>query len=477
MNGLPLLLLASTVGMDFGWQPAVDNPNMLEYIIQLSPEEVQLLNSGKEELFSGIPQELKGRIDRVVIRMGREKLPQEPSLEKLRTMAAVGGNPSILNAGGSAAGTSLGAPPTLGNAPPLGAQGGLATIDPPRTLPSFGSGSPAPAPPITYSGNYDALASGAFEDLLRRGTMPPNTLAPSNSTSIVERMSDNGGIPAVPVNQTGAGGAGSTLPTDPRSSFAGGGFSGGNAPTTPPSNSNIFPREGAGTGFVGASGANTPAAANNPILPAGNGQGTTLPAGGWGSTAANPPRGTNTGAPVGFNNNSVAGNSLGNNPSLLAQGNGGNFGNPPVTMASNQGNFGGAPANYPPTGSNMGTGNLGNGNTGGFVASGNGGNSGRLPSGGGSNFSTSPTLVASSNPSGSLGASSSFEDEDVSPSEKTEAGDETETSISASNWEKVLQILFILSVVLNFYLGVHLHKLLLRYRTLLSSVRASATVA
>ena len=62
MNGLPLLLLASTVGMDFGWQPAVDNPNMLEYIIQLSPEEVQLLNSGKEELFSGIPQTPAGTL-------------------------------------------------------------------------------------------------------------------------------------------------------------------------------------------------------------------------------------------------------------------------------------------------------------------------------------------------------------------------------------------------------------------------------
>jgi hypothetical protein len=77
-----------------------------------------------------------------------------------------------------------------------------------------------------------------------------------------------------------------------------------------------------------------------------------------------------------------------------------------------------------------------------------------------------------------LGASSSFDDDELSASaDKAETTDETSAAISASNWEKVLQILFILSVVLNFYLGVHLHKLLLRYRTLLSSVRASATIA
>lgn len=476
MNGLPLLLLATTVGMDFGWQPAVDNPNMLEYIIQLSPEEVQLLNSGKEELFSGIPQELKGRIDRVVIRMGREKLPQEPSLEKLRTMAAVGGNPSILNAGGSAAGTPLAAP-SIASSSPLSSAGGLATIDPPRTLPSFGSsGSPAPAPPITYNGNYDVLGSGAYEDLLRRGTMPPNTLPDVGNAS---NIADNTGIPAVPVNQLGNGGTG-TLPTDPRTTFSGAGTGGfANVPTTPPSNNPaILPRDNAGAGFVPQGGMAGTAGGN--LLPGGNNGGSTLPAGGWGSanntaSGANPPRGTATGAPVGFNNNSMAGNTLGNNPNILPSGNGSNFNNAPVTMASNTGGYTGGGAQYPPTGGNVGGTSTGAG----FGGAGNTNQPTRLPPGGNTQFGTNPTLIASSSSGNNAqGASSSFEDDELSPSEKKDATEDAEVAaVSASNWEKVLQILFILSVVLNFYLGVHLHKLLLRYRTLLSSVRASATVA
>jgi len=475
MNGLPLLLLATTVGMDFGWQPAVDNPNMLEYIIQLSPEEVQLLNSGKEELFSGIPQELKGRIDRVVIRMGREKLPQEPSLEKLRTMAAVGGNPSILNAGGSAGGTAL-APPSVASGSPLATQGGLATIDPPRTLPSFGNvGTPAPPPPITYAGNYDVLGSGAYEDLLRQGTMPPNPLninpSPASST-----------LPAVPVAQVGNnGGSGSVFPPSAN-------------------NNSILPREGAtlpaggwnsaSAGSVNPANTGNPAVTGNPAF-AGNP-----------SNMSNPPRGT--GAPVGFNNNSVAGNTLGNNPSILPPGSGGSFNNPSASMASNPGNYNGAPTQYSQTGgANMGTGfndasygasaNGGSGYGGtGFSGAGGMGQPNRIPNNGGTQFGTNPTLIASSNTgansagaspvgsgsgTGGSGASSSFEDDELSASADKAETAETSNALSASNWEKVLQILFILSVVLNFYLGVHLHKLLLRYRTLLSSVRASATVA
>lgn len=456
MNGLPLFLLASTVSMDFGWQPAVDNPNMLEYIIQLSPEEVQLLNSGKEELFSGIPQELKGRIDRVVIRMGREKLPQEPSLEKLRTMAAVGGNPSILNAGGSASGTTLSAPPSLASTAPLAPQGGLSTIDPPRTLPSFSSNNTtaAPAPPIAYSGNYDLLASGVYEDLLRQGTMPPGS-QPANINPPPlnpDSFTGNTGIPAIPVAQSGATNPPSILPADPRLS----------PPATTPSNN-----------------------ANTPIFPKLNGGNTTLPAGGWASTSGNPqnpavtggnpPRTPQSGAAVGFNNNSLTGNTLGNNPSILPSGSNGNFVNIPSTTSNNGGGFNVPQTQYLPSGGNNIANNPGNG----YPGADNSILPNRLqPGNNNGQFGTSPTLIASSNPgNGSVGITPSPEDEDVSPSETNDLSDQKAALASASNWEKVLQILFILSIVLNFYLGVHLHKLLLRYRNLLSSVRASTTVA
>lgn len=456
MNGLPLFLLASTVSMDFGWQPAVDNPNMLEYIIQLSPEEVQLLNSGKEELFSGIPQELKGRIDRVVIRMGREKLPQEPSLEKLRTMAAVGGNPSILNAGGSAGGTNLSAPPSLASTTPLSPQGGLTTIDPPRTLPSFSSNiNTTPVVPIAFGGNYDLLASGVYEDLLRQGTMPPPT-QPYNANpppiNPPDSLAGNNGIPAIPVVQSGTTNPPSILPADPRLA----------PPATTPNNP-----------------------PNAPIFPKLNGGNTTLPAGGWASTSGNiqnppanggnPPRTPQSGAAVGFNNNSLAGNTLGNNPSILPSGSNGNFVNAPATTSTNGAGFNAPPTQYLPSGGNNFANNPGNG----YAGVDNSILPNRIqPGNNNGQFGTSPTLIASSNPgSGSAGITPAMEDEDVSPSETNDLNDEKAALASASNWEKVLQILFILSIVLNFYLGVHLHKLLLRYRNLLSSVRASTTVA
>jgi len=456
MNGLPLFLLASTVSMDFGWQPAVDNPNMLEYIIQLSPEEVQLLNSGKEELFSGIPQELKGRIDRVVIRMGREKLPQEPSLEKLRTMAAIGGNPSILNAGGSAGGTTLSAPPSLASTAPLSPQGGLTTIDPPKRLPSFSSNNNiTPAPPIAYGGNYDLLASGVYEDLLRQGTMPPTT-QPYNVTpppiNPPDSFAGNTGIPAIPVAQSGTTNPPSILPTDPRLS----------PPATNPSST-----------------------ANTPIFPKLNGGNTALPAGGWASTSGNPqnpaitggdpPRTPQNGAAVGFNNNSLTGNNLGNNPSILPSGSNSNFVNSPAMTANNGGGFNAPQTQYLPSGGNNFANNQGNG----YAGADNSILPNRLqPGNNNGQFGTSPTLIASSNPAnGSAGITPSSEGEDISPSETNDLSDEKAAIASTSNWEKVLQILFILSIVLNFYLGVHLHKLLLRYRNLLSSVRASTTVA
>lgn len=149
-------------------------------------------------------------------------------------------------------------------------------------------------------------------------------------------------------------------------------------------------------------------------------------------------------------------------------------------------------ANYSAS-ANSGSGYSGTGFNGtGFNGTGGMGQPNRIPNGGGTQFGTNPTLIASSNTgshsagvnpvgsgsgTGGQGASSALEDDELSASADKAETAETSNALSASNWEKVLQILFILSVVLNFYLGVHLHKLLLRYRTLLSSVRASATVA
>jgi hypothetical protein len=52
--------------------------------------------------------------------------------------------------------------------------------------------------------------------------------------------------------------------------------------------------------------------------------------------------------------------------------------------------------------------------------------------------------------------------------------DAAASELKRSGWENILQVLFLLSIVVNFYLGVLMHKLVLRYRNLLASVRTSS---
>ncbi len=42
----------------------------------------------------------------------------------------------------------------------------------------------------------------------------------------------------------------------------------------------------------------------------------------------------------------------------------------------------------------------------------------------------------------------------------------------ATNVDGILQVLFLLSLVVNFYLGILIRKLLIRYRSLLTNVRS-----
>jgi hypothetical protein len=463
MNGIPLLLLATTVGMDFGWQPASDNPNMLEYIVQLSPEEIQLLNTGKEELFSGIPRELKGRIDRVVIRMGREKLPQTPSLEQLRMTASVAGNPSILQAGGSNQGSPVvPSTPPVGTSPPANATG-FSTIDPPKILPSTPlttTGSPpAFASPATSpaSGSYDLLGSGAYEDLLKTQAANASTggpLLPSNPSSFTNAApSSINGSSGQLLPSTVAGAA--APPTGTFSSAAIG------APNT---TGQILPRDPVPTTGVQNPFPSTSANPNN------------LPNGGWASVnpAATGANGTNR-PPQGSVFNNFANGNMGNNPQIFptgsVQGNNPLPNNPqanntvaynsnPQTQGYASGNINPAGNNNPPQynnqpntppSTNWGPPPAVNGNNTSFVSD-------RVP-----------------NPNGGL---LNRVDNEESLSDKVAAEtakvDAATSELKRSGWENILQVLFLLSIVVNFYLGVLMHKLVMRYRNLLASVRTSS---
>ncbi|MEZ6136922.1 MAG: hypothetical protein R3C53_18665 [Pirellulaceae bacterium] len=72
---------ASGTERDFGWQVADDGA--LEYIVQLAPDKIALMQSTHQENISDMPPELVGRVTRFVVRIGTEPLPRTPSLDNI----------------------------------------------------------------------------------------------------------------------------------------------------------------------------------------------------------------------------------------------------------------------------------------------------------------------------------------------------------------------------------------------------------
>jgi hypothetical protein len=215
---------------------------------------------------------------------------------------------------------------------------------------------------------------------------------------------------------------------------------------------------------------NTAALQGGGLLPS-NSSSTNLPSTGWvpanpnlaNSSTASSGRPTNgTGTPTGFNSGFIAGNTLGNNPQILPSNNAPGYSsassgtiptsNNTIYPTTNQ-------PSGPPSFSQTGIGHGGFGHH--------------------SQVAGNPTLIANnSKPSGGSGSLAFDEDIGSSLSEKLEEKTaNANEDANKSRWENVLQVLFILSLVVNFYLGVLMHKLALRYRTLLSSVRATTVPA
>ena len=67
MNAIAALILASTVGVDYGWHRATDGE--WEYIIQIEPGLVETLAKG-QALVSQMPPELRG-VRRFRIQIGQ----------------------------------------------------------------------------------------------------------------------------------------------------------------------------------------------------------------------------------------------------------------------------------------------------------------------------------------------------------------------------------------------------------------------
>jgi hypothetical protein len=85
MDVATLLLLTSSVGVGFGWQPMPDGMPRVEYLVQIEPEMLTSLQAGSTiPIVSEVPEGI-GPIGRVRIVIGRQPLPRQNLAQPLET--------------------------------------------------------------------------------------------------------------------------------------------------------------------------------------------------------------------------------------------------------------------------------------------------------------------------------------------------------------------------------------------------------
>jgi hypothetical protein len=481
MNGIGLLVLIiatgqvgaaqpTTLNRDFGWERDTRNPdNALCYIVQVSPQDAAEMQRDGLENPSNMPPELVGRATRIVVRIGTALLPQSPSLEELRkeplvnsradvTAGLSGGRLSDVEPNGVVnVQQDRGSPPTLPNysgqattaAPRAGLNGqALPGSENPidqakelaRGLPGFpnpaanasssASGGNSPQLP-GYPGTADRFGSSALDN---NSTLPPagqgnlggsanSNKWPSAQTNLggersredAARMAD-GGYPSNP-GATNAGnypnsGAGGSVP--PGSGYGQGGYgAGGYDPRNPPSLDSVQ--------MTGIPSQQTPSNT-------------------FGTYPGN--QGPKFGLqPPGYNNAAGSGQL------------------PPAGQGAGYGG-----GQYAPPNSQF-VGGQGGFDSGTRIAAGN--------TGGNPGFSNPQPPPGGASAQGASGANAGAGARGASPSD---GGNELASGPSRTKAaENILPVFFLLSLVVNFYLGMLIRKLLTRYRALLANMRGQGT--
>jgi hypothetical protein len=92
MDAVSILLIVAAAGVNFGWQPAGENSDGYEYIVQVEPELLDVLRSGeKVPIESNVPADV-GPIRKVSIVVGRGDVPRDP-LSGVQRTAFFAGQP------------------------------------------------------------------------------------------------------------------------------------------------------------------------------------------------------------------------------------------------------------------------------------------------------------------------------------------------------------------------------------------------
>jgi hypothetical protein len=124
MNAASIVVVLAAVGVNFGWQPAEDEPGGYEYVVQIEPELLDVLKRGeKVPIESNVPPEV-APIRKVSIVVGRGDLPRE-SLGGVNRTAYFAGQPAwtpdrynadgIVPAAAAASDDRYGSPPAFSN--------------------------------------------------------------------------------------------------------------------------------------------------------------------------------------------------------------------------------------------------------------------------------------------------------------------------------------------------------------------------
>lgn len=493
MNGICLLIslaLQAQVGnplvspdstRDFGWMIDKDD-GALVYIVQVSPNQAEQMELKRLENLSNIPPELVGRATRISVRIGTEILPRSPSLAEIDrrprynsasdVTAALGpgrmsdvdgaavvnvqepGIPSLptdfggVGQRGSVAPNSLSnqAPPGLGNVIDRASQIAGAARENPNLADQFlsgASGGQATLPPVTLPGvSADARSTAGrtstsrFNDTGGRlgdtanspaGAFPRGLLADDGQPTASWQSQPN--AERTPPSLANAGGFDARIPTNPTLPQRTPTPNFGSTPGTFPRNSGPFAQDGASPMNDGNSGSR--------ILPGHEQQyaGQTSNAGGDFRA-----------------NNSLPGNRSGYGRDSFGYGRegygdgGGRFAQavrPPFAGAfGNNSGYEGVPHGY------------------------GAGNYGPLPNG-----QASPTQVAANNANNSAVSDGNPRQRSDTQSASDRGSSNTANTVQSTG-DVLVQMFFLVSLVSNVYLVFLIRKLLMRYRSLLSTVRS-----
>jgi hypothetical protein len=500
MNGIGLLVLIAAAGQlsaagpmtqnrDFGWEiDTRSEDRALCYIVQLSPQKVKEMQDTGWEYPSDMPPELIGRATRIVFRIGTNLLPQTPSLEEIKKIPRVS-TPADVSA-------QLG-PGRISDVE----TGSLYNVQQDQrapALPSFGGGtSPAPLDPATNLADQAQQSANALTDNLRnfvRGTDPrlgtgatgpspagtaaaappmpgfPGTNAPSRFETPTSPLStpDSRGLPT---DGTGSWQA-STAPAgfDPRTlndprllndrTRQGGTdipdnrFSSATSPFPSGANAGQSPNYGAGTySSTAAYDPRDPAALGREMF---NGiPSRQTPTGGFGNYGTNNPSNFASTNPVQTGMPQAGAGQLGGNAAPIDYSGGQNpaFNQPPNNQFPNNPNSQFANSQFP---------NSQFANGAGFNADG----TARIASSVIPPTGLPNTGAPAANPAANAAAGST----PTTPQGTPNANGSTDIgSRKTATADNILPVFFLLSLVVNVYLGMLIRKLLTRYRALLAN--------